>query len=82
MSPDRRKTQPGPQGGSVWFDWLSRIQASLGPRSASRAVQGAAAALAVLAGTALAHPATAQGAAASPAPPPVTVAAPLARLVP
>jgi RND family efflux transporter MFP subunit len=82
MSPDRRKTQPGPQGGSVWFDWLGRIQASLGPRSASRAVQGGAAALAVLAGTALAHPAAAQGAAASPAPPPVTVAAPLSRPVP
>ena len=79
MSPHQRKTEPGPDGGSLWSDWLSRTQAPLGPRPANRAVLGAAA-LALLAGTALAPSAMAQG--APPAAPPVTVAAPLSRLVP
>jgi RND family efflux transporter MFP subunit len=76
MSPDQRKAQPGQKGGSLWLDWLNRTQATLGPRAALGA-----AALALLAGTTLANPAAAQGA-APPAPPPVTVAAPLFRLVP
>ncbi len=81
MSPDQRKAQPGQKGGSLWFDWLGRTQAPLGPHpAASRAALGPAA-LALLAGTALIPPAAAQGA-APPAPPPVTVAAPLSRLVP
>ena len=79
MSPHQRKTEAGQNGGSVWFDWLNRTQAPLGPGSANRAVLGAAA-LALLAGTALAPSAMAQG--APPAAPPVTVAAPLSRLVP
>jgi membrane fusion protein, multidrug efflux system len=79
MSPHQRKTEPGPGGGSLWSDWLSRTQAPLGPCPANRAVLGAAA-LALLAGTALAPSAMAQG--APPAAPPVTVAAPLSRLVP
>ena len=79
MPPHQRKTEPGPDGGSLWSDWLSRTQAPLAPRPANRAVPGAAA-LALLAGTALAPPAAAQG--APPAAPPVTVAAPLSRLVP
>ena len=78
MSPHQRKTEPGPGGGSLWSDWLSRTQAPLGPRPANRAVLGAAA-LALLAGTALAPSANAQG--APPTAPPVTVAAPLSRLV-
>src|SRR5829696_1748269 len=56
MSPHQRKTEPGPGGGSLWSDWLSRTQAPLGPRPANRAVPPAAS--------------------------PVTVAAPLSRLVP
>ena len=80
MSPDQRKARPSQEGGSLWFDWLGRTQAPLGPRSANRAVQGAAA-LALLAGAALAQSAAAHGP-APPAAPPVTVAAPLSRLVP
>ena len=79
MSPHQRKAGAGPSGGSVWFDWLNRTQAPLGPRPANRAVLGAAA-LALLAGTAALGPAAAQG--APPAAPPVTVAVPLSRLVP
>ena len=79
MSPDQRKARPSQEGGSLWSDWLSRTQAPLGPRLAARAVLGAAA-LALLAGTALTPSAMAQG--APPAAPPVTVAAPLSRLVP
>ena len=33
MSPHQRKTEPGPGGGSLWSDWLSRTQAPLGPAS-------------------------------------------------
>ena len=79
MSPHQRKTEAGPGGGSLWSDWLNRTQAPFAPRPANRAVLGAAA-LALLAGTALAPSAIAQG--APPAAPPVTVAAPLSRLVP
>ena len=77
MPPDHRKALSGQDDASPWIDWLNRTQAGLVPRQANRLVQGAAA-LALLAGTALAPPAQAQGA---PAAPPVTVATPLARQV-
>jgi RND family efflux transporter MFP subunit len=77
MPPDHRKARSGQNAASPWIDWLNRTQAGLGPRQANRLVQGATA-LALLAGTALAPPARAQGA---PAAPPVTVATPLARQV-
>jgi len=80
MLPYQRKTRPGPNSESVWFDWLNRIQASLGPRPANQATLGAAA-LALLAGAALAGPAASQSGAPAPAPS-VTVAVPLPRLVP
>src|SRR4051812_37160134 len=77
MPPDHRKALSGQNGVSPWIDWLNRTQAGLAPRQANRLVQGATA-LALLAGTALAPPAQAQG---GPAAPPVTVATPLARPV-
>ena len=77
MPPDHRKALSGQNTASPWLDWLNRTQAGLAPRQANRLVQGAAA-LALLAGTALVPPAQAQGA---PAAPPVTVATPLARQV-
>src|SRR3954453_4883759 len=77
MPPDHRKALSGQDDASPWIDWLNRTQAGLAPRQATRLVQGATA-LALLAGTALAPPAQAQGA---PAAPPVTVATPLARQV-
>ena len=80
MSPHKRKTEAGLNGGSLWSEWLTRTQAPLGPHPANRVVRRAAA-FALLAGTALAPPAAAQGA-TPPAPPPVTVAAPLSRPVP
>ena len=80
MLPYQRKTRPGPNSESVWFDWLNRIQASLGPRPANQATLGAAA-LALLAGAAVAGPAASQSGAPAPAPS-VTVAVPLPRLVP
>lgn len=76
MSPSKRKTLPGSDGGSLWFDWLDRIQGTVGPRPTKRLALGGAAALALLA----APPVVAQP--APPSPPAVTVAAPFARQVP
>src|SRR5215207_7547841 len=79
MTPQQRKSVPSRQDGSPWSDWMARTQASLAPRTANRAVVGVAV-LALLSGTALAPPVAAEGA-AQPAPPLVTVAAPLSRPV-
>lgn len=82
MPPDHHKTPSGENAGSLWLDWLNRIQAQQFPRPARRLARHAAA-LALLAGALLAQalmaqPALAQG---GPPTPSVTVATPLSRPV-
>jgi RND family efflux transporter MFP subunit len=70
MQPDQLKPEPATSAGNHWIDWLNRTQGRT-------ALMRGAAALALLAGTATASPAAAQGG----APPTVTAAAPLSRQV-
>lgn len=77
MPPDQHKAPAAKNAGSLWLDWLNRIQAQQFPLPPHRLARHAAA-LALLAGVGLTQPAMAQG---GPPTPSVTVATPLSRPV-
>ncbi len=71
MTPSEDKGRPADHRATIWLDWLGRTQVRAG-------LMGGAAAIGLMAATALTSPAAAQGAAV----PTVTAATPLARSVP